>query len=136
MGRPARLLIAPILGLLRFYQKFLSPLKPPTCRFHPTCSSYAIEAFSRHGPWRGAWLAVRRLLRCHPFHPGGYDPVPVPEPSGRPGPPRPGPPADPDSGSAGRAGGTEGTAGTEAAEGTETTGAPRDPSAPRSPLAA
>ncbi|MDR1486793.1 MAG: membrane protein insertion efficiency factor YidD [Deltaproteobacteria bacterium] len=68
--------MAPVLWLLRFYQLFLSPLKPPTCRFYPVCSSYAILAFKRHGIWRGGYLTLRRLLRCHPFHPGGYDPVP------------------------------------------------------------
>jgi putative membrane protein insertion efficiency factor len=66
------------LGTLRFYQRFVSPLKPPTCRFHPACSSYAIEAFSRHGFWLGLWLTLRRLARCHPFNPGGHDPVPGP----------------------------------------------------------
>jgi hypothetical protein len=62
--------------LIRGYRTFISPLFAPTCRFHPTCSTYALEAVNRFGPWRGGWLAVRRILRCHPFHPGGYDPVP------------------------------------------------------------
>ena len=67
------LMIAPI----RIYQRFLSPLKvQPTCRFHPTCSSYAIEAISKHGVFKGSYLAMRRILKCHPFHPGGFDPVP------------------------------------------------------------
>jgi len=65
-----------LLVLIRAYQRFISPYTPPSCRFSPSCSSYAAEAVARHGPWRGAGLAVRRLLRCHPWNPGGYDPVP------------------------------------------------------------
>ncbi|MBB5021219.1 membrane protein insertion efficiency factor YidD [Desulfurispira natronophila] len=61
---------------IRFYQYIVSPLLPPSCRFVPTCSEYAIEACQRHGPLRGAWLALKRLLRCHPLCKGGYDPVP------------------------------------------------------------
>ncbi|MFH1085517.1 MAG: membrane protein insertion efficiency factor YidD [Chloroflexota bacterium] len=64
------------LGLLRGYKRFLSPLLPPSCRFVPTCSQYMYEAVERYGTLRGVWLGIRRLLRCHPFHPGGYDPVP------------------------------------------------------------
>ncbi|HEX7174726.1 MAG TPA: membrane protein insertion efficiency factor YidD [Pyrinomonadaceae bacterium] len=64
-----------ILGLLRFYKAAVSPLLPPSCRFIPTCSEYAREAVERHGALRGTALGARRLLRCHPFHPGGYDPV-------------------------------------------------------------
>ena len=63
-------------GAIRFYQLAVSPLVGPACRFHPSCSQYALEAVSRFGVLRGGWLAVRRLGRCHPFHPGGYDPVP------------------------------------------------------------
>ncbi|MBR2214187.1 MAG: membrane protein insertion efficiency factor YidD [Selenomonadaceae bacterium] len=65
-----------ICGLIRFYRRFLSSLKPPTCRFYPTCSEYALEAVEKYGAGRGVWLALRRLGRCHPFCPGGYDPVP------------------------------------------------------------
>ena len=63
-------------GLIRGYQLTLSRVLPPSCRFHPSCSQYALEAVHRHGALKGAWLAARRLARCHPFHPGGYDPVP------------------------------------------------------------
>ena len=69
---PSRLLAA----LIRAYQRFLSPALPPSCRFHPSCSQYALEAVTRYGALRGSWLAARRLARCHPFHPGGFDPVP------------------------------------------------------------
>ena len=62
--------------LIRAYQALISPLFPPVCRFTPTCSSYAITSIERYGVFRGGWLAVRRLSRCHPFNPGGYDPVP------------------------------------------------------------
>ncbi len=61
---------------IRFYQIFISPLKSPTCRFYPTCSAYAIEAIQKKGPVKGTWLAIKRIAKCHPFHPGGYDPVP------------------------------------------------------------
>ena len=64
-----------LIYLLRGYQVLISPLLPPACRFTPTCSEYAIEAVRQHGALRGTYMAARRLLRCHPFHPGGYDPV-------------------------------------------------------------
>ncbi len=68
----SQLLILPIRG----YQKFISPLTPPVCRFTPTCSQYAVEALQKHGPFRGLYLAIRRILRCHPWGGHGYDPVP------------------------------------------------------------
>lgn len=63
------------LGLIRFYQVILSPLKGPRCRFLPTCSQYAYEAVQHYGVCRGLFLGAKRLLKCHPFHPGGYDPL-------------------------------------------------------------
>lgn len=66
------ILILPV----RFYQKFISPLTPPSCRFTPTCSQYAVEALRKHGPVKGLWLVIRRILRCHPWGGSGYDPVP------------------------------------------------------------
>ncbi len=65
-----------LIFLVRGYQVVISPLLPSTCRFYPSCSAYAVEALQRHGAWRGTTLTIRRLARCHPFHPGGYDPVP------------------------------------------------------------
>lgn len=65
-----------LIFLVRGYQVVISPLLPSTCRFYPSCSAYAVEALERHGAWRGLKLTFRRLARCHPFHPGGYDPVP------------------------------------------------------------
>ena len=65
-----------LIFLVRGYQVVLSPLLPASCRFYPSCSAYALEALERHGALRGSWLALRRLARCHPFRPGGYDPVP------------------------------------------------------------
>jgi len=64
------------LALIRLYQRFISPLLPPSCRFEPSCSHYGYEAISRYGILRGGWLAVKRISRCQPFNPGGYDPVP------------------------------------------------------------
>jgi putative membrane protein insertion efficiency factor len=65
-----------LLGLIRLYRQWISPLLGPRCRFIPSCSAYGLEAISRHGPWRGSWLTLRRVLRCHPFTPCGCDPVP------------------------------------------------------------
>ena len=64
-----------IIILMKFYRLFLSPLKPPSCRFVPTCSEYAIVAFEKYGVIKGIYLTTKRILKCHPFHPGGYDPV-------------------------------------------------------------
>jgi uncharacterized protein len=65
-----------LLLLIQAYRQLLSPLLPPSCRFQPTCSAYALEAVTRHGAILGSWFAVRRILRCHPWNAGGYDPVP------------------------------------------------------------
>lgn len=70
------LLSKPLIWIVRGYQLAISPLLPPSCRFYPTCSCYAIEALQRHGAFKGTWLAIRRIVRCHPWHPGGHDPVP------------------------------------------------------------
>lgn len=87
-GPVARLLVA----VIGWYRR-LSGARPPTCRYHPTCSAYAVEAITVHGAARGSWLAVRRLLRCHPWGGWGYDPVPVAParraPCGEPAPPEP-----------------------------------------------
>lgn len=69
------------LGFIRFYRCFISPMLPPCCRFLPTCSGYGVEAITVHGFWKGSWLTARRILKCHPFYPGGYDPVPPAKPS-------------------------------------------------------
>jgi len=65
-----------LVGLLRFYQYAISPLLGRRCRFYPSCSEYAVEAINKHGAWHGGWLSAKRVCRCHPWHPGGYDPVP------------------------------------------------------------
>ena len=61
--------------MIRGYQKFISPLFPPTCRFYPTCSVYFIQALQKYGVLKGSFLGIKRILKCHPFHPGGYDPL-------------------------------------------------------------
>ncbi|MFZ2914273.1 MAG: membrane protein insertion efficiency factor YidD [Rectinemataceae bacterium] len=76
MNAVKRLLSFPFLILIKLYQLLISPLFPPSCRFVPTCSAYAYEAVSKYGPFKGILLAARRILKCHPFHPGGFDPVP------------------------------------------------------------
>ena len=65
-----------MLALIGFYRRFISPLIGPRCRFTPTCSAYGLEAIQKHGPWKGGWLTLKRLLRCHPLTPCGCDPVP------------------------------------------------------------
>lgn len=62
--------------LIKLYKLVISPLLPNSCRFYPTCSQYAIEAISKYGSRKGSWISIKRILKCHPFHPGGYDPVP------------------------------------------------------------
>ena len=84
MSRVQRALLASV----RFYQRAISPTRPPRCRFVPSCSAYALEAVERHGAARGSWLAVRRLAKCAPWHPGGVDLVPEPAPGRHPGTPR------------------------------------------------
>src|SRR5690606_10968510 len=73
-GKVAMKVIA--LGAIRFYRRFISPLKPPSCRFYPTCSECGLTAIARYGVIRGGWLTVKRIAKCHPFHPGGFDPLP------------------------------------------------------------
>lgn len=75
-GRTARLIAVPLRGLIRLYQKLVSPFLGGNCRFQPTCSEYAEEALRVHGAFRGSWLALRRIGRCHPWGGAGYDPVP------------------------------------------------------------
>lgn len=81
VGWAGRLISLPFVVLIWAYRFTLSPFLGGQCRFHPTCSRYALEAYRLHGAWLGTRLTLRRVLRCHPFHRGGYDPVPVNEPS-------------------------------------------------------
>ena len=76
-----RVLAAPLIGLIVVYQNVISPMRPPTCRYYPSCSAYALTAIRRFGPFRGTWLALKRLLRCHPWTPGGVDHVPEKRPA-------------------------------------------------------
>lgn len=73
MGKLAKRLL---LGAIRFYRRNISGMYPPCCRFHPTCSTYALQAVEKYGALKGGFLALKRILKCNPFHPGGYDPVP------------------------------------------------------------
>jgi putative membrane protein insertion efficiency factor len=71
-----RLLTTLLVFPIRIYKTLISPMLPPSCRFYPTCSTYTMEAIQKHGPFRGSWLGVKRISRCHPWNDGGYDPVP------------------------------------------------------------
>lgn len=71
-----RLLNSLLIGLVRFYQVAISPLLPRSCRFYPTCSAYTLAALRKYGPLKGTWLGIKRISKCHPFHKGGYDPLP------------------------------------------------------------
>ncbi len=73
---PGKLIQQLLLALIQVYRYAVSPFLGQRCRFHPSCSAYAAEALTRYGPLRGSWLAIKRVFRCHPFHPGGHDPVP------------------------------------------------------------
>ncbi|MFD2704511.1 membrane protein insertion efficiency factor YidD [Salibacterium lacus] len=68
-----------LLLFIKGYRTFISPFTPPSCRFFPSCSQYGMEAVQTHGAWKGLWLTVKRISKCHPFHPGGFDPVPPPK---------------------------------------------------------
>ena len=78
-GSVRKTMIRVLMGIVRLYQITLSSYLGRQCRFHPTCSNYALDALGNHGPLRGSWLALKRLLKCHPFHPGGFDPAPPQE---------------------------------------------------------
>ena len=71
-----RILNLIFIGLVQFYRYCISPIKPRTCRFYPTCSTYMLQALRKYGPFKGSVLGIRRILKCHPWHPGGYDPLP------------------------------------------------------------
>jgi putative membrane protein insertion efficiency factor len=78
-----RVLASPLIGLIRLYQNVISPMRPPTCRYYPSCSAYAVTALQTYGVLRGSAMATRRLLRCHPWSPGGVDHVPLADPGHR-----------------------------------------------------
>ncbi|WP_343060249.1 membrane protein insertion efficiency factor YidD [Spirochaeta isovalerica] len=65
-----------MIGIILFYKKVISPLLPNSCRFYPTCSTYSLEAVKKYGPFKGSYLSIKRITKCHPFNPGGYDPLP------------------------------------------------------------
>ena len=75
LGRLDKFLTCICIYIVRFYRKYISPIKGPTCRFYPTCSQYSLEAFNKYGLIKGIFLTIKRVLKCHPFHPGGYDPL-------------------------------------------------------------
>lgn len=91
MNAVSRVLAAPLIGAIVVYQRVISPMTPPTCRYYPSCSAYALTAIQRFGPFKGTWLAVKRLVRCHPWTAGGVDHVPA-APGDRQGAPAPAPP--------------------------------------------
>lgn len=78
-----RWLSYPLTGMIKFYRHFISPMTPATCRYSPTCSEYILEAIQIHGPFKGSWIGLKRILRCHPWGGKGYDPVPKNHPPGK-----------------------------------------------------
>lgn len=86
MTRASAALRTVLVGLIRFYQRWISPLSPPSCRFYPSCSAYGLQAVERFGPLRGSWMACWRIMRCNPWNPGGIDHVPARGADGRPAP--------------------------------------------------
>lgn len=75
-NRLSRLFTRPLVAMVRFYQRYISPLTPPSCRYTPTCSQYTVEALQKHGLFKGSWLAIKRIASCNPWGGSGYDPVP------------------------------------------------------------
>ena len=97
MTRLRRIAVFPAVVLIKGYKKLISPLLPPSCRFYPSCSTYGLTALERHGLLKGLWLTAWRILRCNPFNPGGFDPVP-PLPGAQPDPDPHAPQSGPDAG--------------------------------------